>query len=452
MMQSISRPSRLLVGLLIILAVAAGGLFLQRWHQQVARRTKMHNMLGMLGKRVGSGWAIPPAYYLPYRDEAAPFLMQALQDSSRTPDARVHAALTLGVFRCTEAIPLLGQAAQDPEASVASAAAEALGTLGTPQAVQELLSLLDKSPQKAAVITALGKVQAPEARPKLLPLLDDSDSAIAGAAAVALGQIGGEGVAEALLKHLNQPSLRFPVTLGLIHLRHEKGIVSAVQIAASLKADQQQELIRALGQTGKEGVPLMLKALKKASGKGRLTLISALGRSRQPEAVEPLLQELHSKDLLVVGEAARALGKIGDSRAIAALIETLAHAHPQVRKLVEEGLMDLGAAAVDPLMEVLHSEDPAMRSEAVRTLGLLLGSLQVNQAEGWKQLQDKVAPALMEALKDPEASVRIQAAMGLGWMREARALSLLEQMAKEDKSSKARLMAQRAVQMIRVSQ
>jgi len=168
--------------------------------------------------------------------------------------------------------------------------------------------------------------------------------------------------------------------------------------------------------------------------------------------VDPLLQELHSKDLLVVGEAARALGKIGDSRAIAALIETLAHAHPQVRKLVEEGLIDLGAAAIDPLMEVLQAKDPAMRSEAVRTLGLLMGSLQVNQAEGWKQLQDKVAPALMEALKDPHASVRIQAAMGLGWMRESRALSRLEQMAKEDKDSKARLMAQRAVQMIRVSQ
>jgi hypothetical protein len=37
-------------------------------------------------------------------------------------------------------------------------------------------------------------------------------------------------------------------------------------------------------------------------------------------------------------------------------------------------------------------------------------------------------------------------------MRESRALSRLEQMAKEDKDSKARLMAQRAVQMIRVSQ
>jgi len=447
-----SRPSRLLWGLLILLVAAAGGLFLQRRHQQLARRTKMHNMLGMLGKRVGSGWAIPPAYYLPYRDEAAPFLMQALQDPSRTPDARVHAALTLGVFRCTEAIPLLGQAAQDSEASVAAAAAEALGTLGTPQAAQELLSLLDKSPQKAAVITALGKVRAPEARPKLLPLLDDSQAEVAGAAAVALGKIGGEGVAEALLKHLNRPSLRFPVTLGLVHLRHPRGVASAVQIAASLKADQQQELIRALAEMGKEGIPLMLKALQQASGQGRLILISALGRSQRPEAVDPLLQELHSKDLLVVGEAARALGKIGDSRAIAALIETLAHAHPQVRKLVEEGLIDLGAAAIDPLMEVLQAKDPAMRSEAVRTLGLLMGSLQVNQAEGWKQLQDKVAPALMEALKDPHASVRIQAAMGLGWMRESRALSRLEQMAKEDKDSKARLMAQRAVQMIRVSQ
>lgn len=451
-MRSTLRPFRLLLVLLLVLAVAGGGLFLQRRQQRLARQVKIHNMLGMLGKRVGSGWAIPPAFYLPYREEAAPLLMQALQDPSRTPDARIHAALTLGVFRTTEAIPLLGQTAQDSDSAVASAAAEALGTIGTPQAVQELLSLLDKVPHKVGVITALGKVQAAEARPRLLPLLKDADPKVAGAAAVALGRIGGEGVTEALLQRLNQPSLRFPVTLGLIHLRHEKGIASALRIVGSVKADQEQELILAMAQMGKEGLPLLLQALKKASGRGKLTLISALGRSRQPEAVDPLLRELQSKDLLVVGEAARALGYIGDSRAIGALIQTLPHAHPQVRKLVEEGLMDLGAAAVAPLMEVLHTSEPTMRSEAVRTLGLLMGSLQVNQAEGWKKLHDKVAPALMEALKDPEDSVRIQAAIGLGWMREGRAVPVLEQMAKEDQSSKARLMAQRAIQMIRVSQ
>lgn len=427
------------VTLIVLVVGLGGGIYWQVTQKQRAQRRALEGMIGMLGRPAGRGFAVPPQYFTPYREEAIPLLLQVLHAPEKGAAARAHAATTLGVLKSQEAVPALAEAAGDEEATVSEAAIAALGQLGTEAAAQALLGLLDTSPHRAAVVKALGEARAAAAREKLLTYLDAEDVTVAQAAAVALGQIGGSGVVEALLKHLNTPSLRRACTLGLLHQRHEKGLAAALRMLMTDKPEAREELIQALAGMGEPGVPLLLRALPKAPDAAKCGLINALGRIRSSQAVEALLEAVHSKNSGVVLEAAKALGQIGDARAIQALLPLLGHSNPAVRTNVETALSDLGDSAVDPLVQILRtpSQAPTVRARAARTLGVLR--------------REKAVEALIAALEDAEPEVRAQAALALGMMSEDRALPALEQMA-QDPDQEVQRAVRRAIQLIRVSQ
>ena len=78
------------------------------------------------------------------------------------------------------------------------------------------------------------------------------------------------------------------------------------------------------------------------------------------EAVAPLIQALKSKDNRQRWEAAKALGQIGDPRAIEALITGLEDDMFDVRWLASEGLVAIGHKAIVPLLRAMAKKPESL--------------------------------------------------------------------------------------------
>lgn len=102
----------------------------------------------------------------------------------------------------------------------------------------------------------------------------------------------------------------------------------------------------------------------------------ALGEIGEP-AVKPLIEALEDENLLVQEWAIKALGKIGDAKAVKPLIESISRTqHIRFRPVVQldillvkavEALVKIGEPAVKPLIKAL--KDEFVRAEAAQALG-----------------------------------------------------------------------------------
>jgi HEAT repeat protein len=182
-------------------------------------------------------------------------------------------------------------------------------------------------------------------------------------------------------------------------------------------------------------------------------------------AVEPLLAVLDDPNPNVRSGAARALGKIGDTRALGSLIFRLRYdPDSEVRKssvwalhmgrersinpLIEAlndpdewvrfgaviVLSKFGDAAIAPLCEALRHSNPRVRANAAETLG------RIGQKES--------ADALAFVLEDMNEQVWQQVAVSMGRMGDARAVNPLIAIVK-DKNSDLRTKAIRALGQVR---
>jgi len=96
----------------------------------------------------------------------------------------------------------------DPQPELREAAAEALGRIGSFEAVPALIRRLDDSERRVrwAAAGALGQIGSADAVPALIALLEDLDAGTREAAAQALGEIGSGQAVQELLKRLKDPS------------------------------------------------------------------------------------------------------------------------------------------------------------------------------------------------------------------------------------------------------
>ncbi len=182
-------------------------------------------------------------------------------------------------------------------------------------------------------------------------------------------------------------------------------------------------------------------------------------------AVDPLLSVLDDSNPNVRSGAARALGKIGDLRALGSLIFRLRYdTDAEVRKsavwalhmgrersinpLIEAlndpdewvrfgsviVLSKFGETAIEPLCEALHHSNPLVRANAAETLGRI----------GQKESADSLAVVL----EDMNEQVWQQVAVSMGRMGDARAVNPLIAIVK-DKNSDLRTKAIRALGQVR---
>lgn len=116
------------------------------------------------------------------------------------------------------------------------------------------------------------------------------------------------------------------------------------------------------------------------------------------------LHDLHDEDEHTRSAAALSLGKLGDARAVDALIALLCEDESlNVQEDATWSLVRLGGASVAPLIERLSDARAAVRHNAAHALGKLGDARAIG--------------ALIARLGDEDAQVRLKAAYALGQMR-----------------------------------
>ncbi|WP_434046401.1 MULTISPECIES: HEAT repeat domain-containing protein [Sorangium] len=362
-------------------------------------------------------------------------LLGHLDDTA--PEVRAEVVRALGRIGDTRAVvPLIGKV-QDSVPEVRRATARALGELGDARAVSALILALQDASQDVRVeaVTALGRLRSDDATSAIADVVaaspgtlgafagsrpadsGTSSSDVREAALRALGRIGSDAAVRVLLAALAKDDPAAPrsaVRDALVSAGKQSATVAAL-IAA---------LAAAPSANTAAGAALVLGELKATGG------LPAIVRGMQ-RGVVPLRHGL------------RALGALGDPAALPSVLELLGDADPSVRReaiRAATALLDPArpdGRAVDPARALLV--DPATPPDEKLALVQLLGRtgspraqevllplakarsaplrLAVIEALGAARAAGKlgasVDAALLEALDDESADVRLRAAVSL---------------------------------------
>ena len=353
------------------------------------------------------------------------------------PQVRGVAADALVKFGEAAVQPLIA-ALWDEDWRAREAAARALGELGDARAVQPLIAALRSvHPEVRGVAAdALGKLGEAAVQP-LIAALRNKDRSVCEAAARALGELGDaravqpliaalgsayskvrDAAADALDKLGERPKDDSQRAQRAIATRawHEVvalGSAAVEPLIAALGGKESGAAARALGELGDaRAVQPLIAALAYNDWNVRRGAANALGQLGGALAVEPLIAALGDQDWGVREAAARALGKLGDARAVQPLIAALADQDSTVREAAARELGKLGdARAVQPLIAALADQDSTVREAAARELGKLGDA--------------RAVQSLIAALGDKERGVREAAARALGELGDARAVQPL---------------------------
>jgi HEAT repeat protein len=310
------------------------------------------------------------------------------------PDVRTAAARALGMRTDTETIEPLVAALSDGEVAVRTAAAQAVARFG---------------------VDALGPLLAARER--------------------AAGDVGAHDEAlEAIAKEMSNDGLLQALT----------SPDRAVRTYAR-ESGNWDRFISSLGWAGTEEDPRAIEALielARAEGSPtRLRAIGALAKRKAAEAFNRLAELLATdQDPDVRGEAAVALGVLGDARAVEPLVKALARAkeQPAVREKTVAALQALADERALPALQPLLT-DEGLRRPAARALGALgavalpalLEALDDSRTDSY-ELDRAIAGMgaaavgpLIERVEQPERGGGHSAVRILGHIDDPRAVSLL---------------------------
>lgn len=187
---------------------------------------------------------------------------------------------------------------------------------------------------------------------------------------------------------------------------------------------------------GRPGLQSLTASLKDHDPLARRNAAEALGRIEDPRAVEPLIAALDDPDPLIRRHIVTALGKIKDPRAEDPLISVLGNKEEAfyVRMTAAEALGEVkGPDSVEHLVSALNDPHWQVRSRAAKALG---------------QIGDtRALGPLTSALKDEDPTVRAYAADALGNLHDHRAVEALVA-ALKDGNKNVRQRVERALRLI----
>ena len=174
-------------------------------------------------------------------------------------------------------------------------------------------------------------------------------------------------------------------------------------------AELQAAAFRIVQRIGPPSLPLLVELLRHESDPIRRGAVNELvDLAPQTLSIQPALRRaLMDEDATVAGDAARALGALGEqaSPSVDALVRTLPHEDPYVRIYAAEALASIGpkaAGATKALAGALDDPFPGVRWAACEALG------------GIGAAAAPAVPRLIEALQDDFLYVRRFAASALG--------------------------------------
>lgn len=275
----------------------------------------------------------------------------------------------------------------------------ALGMLGDARAVEPLVAALrdEHTWVRAYAAESLGRLGDTRAVDPLRVVLTDEDGFVRATAAAALDRLGW------------RPDDAAAGAAYWVATKQWSRCVETRAIAPLIRVlDDEDQTIRdgvagALADIGGPAVHPLVDALEnpRLTLRGRSTAAGALGRIGDARAVDALLALLDDRETGVRRAAAQALGRLGDTRAVEPLVRALTDHDGEVRAAAAEALQQLDwrpeeTAAGGAYWAATHQWDEAVRVAAVEPLVM--------------------------ALQDHAATVRERAADALGTIGDARAI------------------------------
>ncbi len=262
-------------------------------------------------------------------------------------EVRRSAAVALGRIGNSTATSALVNALK--EEALAIEAANALGQIGDPQAVDGLLDLIgssDASTRQAAV-SALNSLALPQMSKRIIPLLHDPDPNVRESAVKIAGYFGYAESANELIALSRDPEERVRVAV----IEH-------------LPFVEDERVFDVLVQAFKEETPNV-----------RATAARALGNMDNPAVVQQLCEGLADEDAWVRYFSARALGRCRSETSIDALANVVENdKFNHVRIAALDSLGQIGGQRVAGIVAGLVSDDdPDLAHAAEVALGVALG-------------------------------------------------------------------------------
>ncbi len=204
----------------------------------------------------------------------------------------------------------------------------------------------------------------------LIEKLKDPENEVRRNTAYRLGDIGDISAVPALIKALEDEDneIRAVAAWSL----GENGDPSAVPALIEALGDEDAEVklksVEAILKVGKPAVPALIELLE--GGKRRAFAAKALGKIGDSSAVAALIMALEDNDWAVVRESIVALGEIKDKRAVPVLIDALEFGDSAGKNYAIQSLCVIGdTSAVPALIKALGDEESNIRSEASWALG-----------------------------------------------------------------------------------
>lgn len=369
-----------------------------------------------------------------YGDEnAVDPLIGALYDTDKK--VRSFAAIALGVLEDERAVQALIVTLRDSYIPVRLNAARALGHIGDQRAVNVLLAIVENEDEdtevQAAAIQSLGKLGSINAIDLLFAAMNDPRKSVHVEAGMAMARMG-EASLDVLIKTLKNgesgnrqrrcvSAMALGWMVGGDFLGENwKAINRAVEALVSESGTEDKrlryELAQALGMTGDLraieplviGLRYDITVVRRSAAKALKEMISFASFSLSA-IVPPLLEALDDPDADVRYNVVAALGKLRDPRAIEPLFDCLDHPDPEMAYCAVSALADIGDPQLTkPLCNLLREDDGWLR----RCVAMALG----------KMGHPRAVKPLIYSLRDPEPEVRRWAAISLGQIGDHRAV------------------------------
>lgn len=308
---------------------------------------------------------------------------EALQAELADPDHKIRKNAISRIaryYRAQAVEPLLG-ALQDGRGPVRARAVQVLTRLNDPRAYQPIQGLLaDKNVKvRVEVIRALGHFGDPTMVPLLIGLLADPNSELRQAAARSLGKLKDPRGLPPLLAYLAKVEYQelYHLTMALSDFDDIRVIEPLLALLARQEFSYSRAMIAdALGRMGDQAMAYLLNVLADATREPGIhaCVIEALGQRPRPAFLQPLLAVLHHNNPWLREQAVQALGALRDPQAISPLLDVLANQEEDggVRAKAITALSMLGEASiVRTLIECLSSSHQPLVKAAVKALGEL---------------------------------------------------------------------------------